>query len=283
MGDGGRSRVWPEVPAATGTRYKPLVASKRTWSGHIFFGPGRLLYAGPAGETVPHAHHTFQLVLAPGAPLRLRDALGGTADCTVALIPPRAEHAVVAGSPSVLLLHVAAEDAAGRRLRTLGVNPDSVEAWAEAGARLATLIPDRLPRGWNEAEALTRTVLHALEADASQPPPTHPAILRLLKLLPLALEGDVRLETLARQVGLSPGRLSHLFGAEVGTPLRPYILWLRMQRVAEHLSAGTSITDAAHAAGFTDSAHLSHVFRRMFGLAPSDIAGVVEWVVPPRG
>jgi AraC-like DNA-binding protein len=95
------------------------------------------------------------------------------------------------------------------------------------------------------------------------------------------LADDVRLEVLAARVGLSASRLSHLFGAEVGLPLRPYILWLRLLRAAESLRQGSTLTDAAHVAGFTDSAHLSHVFRRMFGLSPSEVAGVVGWVLPP--
>jgi AraC-like DNA-binding protein len=235
------------------------------------------------GETSPHAHHTFQLVLALAEPVRLRDRRHGTADCRAAIVPPRAEHAVVGASRSALLLHVAPEDVSGRQLRTLGIAQDSAAAWARAGERLTSIIPERLPRRWHEAEALTRDVLGALEADTLRPPPTHPAIRRLLALLPDALEGDVRVATLARDVGLSPGRLSHLFGAEVGTPLRPYVLWLRMHRVVEQLRQGASLTEAAHAAGFSDSAHLSHVFRKMFGLAPSEIAGVVEWVVPTSG
>lgn len=32
---------------------------------------------------------------------------------------------------------------------------------------------------------------------------------------------------------------------------------------------GSSLTEAAHVAGFADSAHLSRTFRSMFGIAPS--------------
>ena len=37
------------------------------------------------------------------------------------------------------------------------------------------------------------------------------------------------------------------------------------------LSVGGNLTDAATAAGFASSAHLSSTFKRMFGLSPSDI------------
>jgi AraC-like DNA-binding protein len=35
------------------------------------------------------------------------------------------------------------------------------------------------------------------------------------------------------------------------------------------MSRGESITTSAHLAGFSDSAHLSRIFRRTFGMAPS--------------
>jgi transcriptional regulator GlxA family with amidase domain len=36
------------------------------------------------------------------------------------------------------------------------------------------------------------------------------------------------------------------------------------------LFAGGTLTDAAHAAGFADSAHMNRVCHEMFGLAPSE-------------
>lgn len=48
-------------------------------------------------------------------------------------------------------------------------------------------------------------------------------------------------------------------------------LWLRLQRAVELFAAGTPLTEAAHAAGFADSAHLSRTFRRMFGIAAATL------------
>ena len=246
----------------------------------MFFGPRRLLYAGPLGETHPHAHHSFQLLLALGAPVGLRDGAGREAAFQAAVIPPDVEHTVTAPAADVVLLHVNPDDVVGRQLRMAGIGAE-VEAWRRAGEPLRARAVQALPRRWADAEALAEVMLRALQADAGPPPPAHPAIKKLLRLLPDALEGDVRLSTLAPRVGLSAGRLSHLFGQEVGLPLRPYVLWLRLQRAAFHFQRGATLTEAAHAAGFTDSAHLSHAFRRTFGLTPSEIAGVVDWVLPP--
>ena len=51
--------------------------------------------------------------------------------------------------------------------------------------------------------------------------------------------------------------------------LREYILWRRFVSVWEHRMKGVSLSDAAHAAGFADSAHLARTSRRMFGIPPS--------------
>ncbi|MFP2962966.1 helix-turn-helix domain-containing protein [Myxococcus sp. 1LA] len=250
------------------------------WLGRVFFGARWLMYAGPLAPTDPHAHPTFQVLWSLDASVRLRDAHQREVECQAAVVPPDAEHAISEGALATVLLHVPAEDLVGRRLATLGIGADAA-AWAKAGERLRACGIDRLPVRWAEAEAQTQILLRELQADAGAARPTHPAVKKLLRLLPEALDDDVRLVTLAPRVGLSVGRLSHLFSAQVGFPLRPYILWLRLQRAAGYLQHGASLTEAAHAAGFTDSAHLNHVFRRTFGLKPTEIAGVVRWVRPP--
>lgn len=257
------------------------MAANPTWRGHLFFGPGRLLYAGPLGETRLHAHHSFQLVLSLGEPVALGDSRQQVRACGAAVIPPDVGHAVIGTASAAVLLHVYPDDPVGRNLRMLGLARDSVADWQRAGERLVSLAPRALPRHWHEAEALAQEMIRALQVDTASPRPAHPAVKQLLRLLPEMLDDDVSLEALAARVGLSASRLSHLFSAEVGLPLRPYILWLRLHRAAESLSRGEPLTTAAHAAGFTDSAHLSHTFRRMFGVSPSEIAGVVEWVPPP--
>jgi AraC-like DNA-binding protein len=44
------------------------------------------------------------------------------------------------------------------------------------------------------------------------------------------------------------------------------MLWRRLMRALEAYADGQSLTESAHFAGFSDSAHFSRVFRRFFGL-----------------
>lgn len=128
-----------------------------------------------------------------------------------------------------------------------------------------------------DAQVLAGRMLSCLFGESVRPTPVHPALTRLVRALPELLDADVRTAALASKVRLSEGRLSHLFGAEVGIPLRPYVLWLRMQRAMDALESGASLTAAAYSGGFTDAPHLTRVFRRMFGITPSEVRGFAEW------
>ena len=72
--------------------------------------------------------------------------------------------------------------------------------------------------------------------------------------------------TLAAQVSLSLSQLERLFGEQVGLSVRRLVLWRRLRLALAIALAGNSLTDAAHAAGFADSAHFSRTVRSMFGI-----------------
>jgi AraC-like DNA-binding protein len=60
-----------------------------------------------------------------------------------------------------------------------------------------------------------------------------------------------------------------VFTRQVGAPFRRYRAWNRMRMAISQVVEGANLTEAAHAAGFSDSAHFSHDYRRTFGAAPS--------------
>ncbi len=68
------------------------------------------------------------------------------------------------------------------------------------------------------------------------------------------------------RVFLSGSRLRHLFVEQTGLAFKTYMLWQRLMRALEVYANGQSLTEAAHQAGFSDSAHFSRVFKRYFGL-----------------
>ena len=74
---------------------------------------------------------------------------------------------------------------------------------------------------------------------------------------------------IAANAALSESRFSHLFTEQVGVSVRRYQLWIRLRDAIHMLANGTSLTDTAHEAGFSDSAHFTRTFRQMLGIAPS--------------
>jgi AraC family transcriptional regulator, arabinose operon regulatory protein len=77
------------------------------------------------------------------------------------------------------------------------------------------------------------------------------------------------LSALARELQMSYTGASHYFARSVGLPLRSYQLWLKYFTAADLRLGGGSLTRIAHAAGFTDSSHLSHTWQASYGLPPS--------------
>ncbi|MBC7171928.1 MAG: helix-turn-helix transcriptional regulator, partial [Polyangiaceae bacterium] len=246
------------------------------WLGRMFVFSGRLLYVGAIGPTELHSHHAFQIGWALGGDvLRFADKRGSIVDADAVLVPNDAAHAFRGFCPSAVMLFVDPESREGLALRRLRVEAGSAAAWREAAARLSRA--QTAPRSIASAASLADAALSSVVEDpGARRGATHPAVRRTLALLATGIEEDLRLEAIAAKVGLSASRLRHVFAEEVGIPLRRYLLWRRLMAAAEVVREGRSLTNAAHHAGFTDSAHLTKAFRRMFGLAPSDAMADIE-------
>ncbi|WP_225580781.1 AraC family transcriptional regulator [Pseudomonas sp. PDM16] len=101
------------------------------------------------------------------------------------------------------------------------------------------------------------------------------ASIRLDYLLALVEKSDI--ETTAEQVWRSfrlrypstQAHCSHWLQNSIGIPLRKLLLWQKLRRALEALSTAGGATEVAHASGFADSAHLSRICLRTFGLRPS--------------
>lgn len=93
----------------------------------------------------------------------------------------------------------------------------------------------------------------------------------VIQLIKQTVDDNLSVEELARAVNLSVPRLVQLFKLQTGVPIRRYRLWHRLYVTAVQLGKGVSLTDAAIAAGFTDSSHCSHTFRSMLGIKPSQM------------
>jgi len=85
------------------------------------------------------------------------------------------------------------------------------------------------------------------------------------------LRQKVVVPEIAREVCLSESRLRHLFAEQIGMPPRHYVPWVRWMTAVQFAVQGEILTQPAHSAVFSDSAHLCRTFRRMYGITLSGL------------
>ena len=84
-------------------------------------------------------------------------------------------------------------------------------------------------------------------------------------------------DELARRLRMERTRSLRWFKAATGQTFREFKRWSALQHAAERMAEGALVRTAAMDAGFSDTAHLSRVFRECFGLTPSAaIAGLTR-------
>jgi AraC family transcriptional regulator len=240
----------------------------------LFQWDGGSIFIGSASAVVPvHAHQAIQVCSGQGGAIRLRAADDDPwRDYPVGIIASHQTHAMDATDVTLgFVLFVEPETREGRALtqRHLIDGFASLDraAIAEESAELLERFIAR--RGNDAVVEAARNIVRKLTGGVEALVVSDERILRAVVWVNAHLNEPITLDKVAGQVFLSPGRFRHLFTEQTGMGLRPYILWRRLTRIWELTMNGTSISRAAHEAGFADAAHLTRTSKRMIGLAPS--------------
>ena len=239
--------------------------------GRVYFWDERVLYVGPGLAAGLHAHHAVQACLPLSGPVRLRSSPGarwGSYDGAV--IPSDVPHESDTPVARLVTLWLDAETPEARRL----VEPGRQAIVAIPASKLRVIVPPL--RAWwddlHDGQQATRLLDDVVRVLAPGERPSGPLDLRVVRareLLHSAPMRRLKFSDLAAAVSLSPSRLAHLLRAQLGLPVRRYLLWLRLRDALREMARGATTTEAAHAAGFADAPHLDRTFRRMFGFTPS--------------
>src|SRR5262249_32715353 len=240
--------------------------------GSLYIWPDGILLVGEHVRSEPHRHFTASLFFALSGSLRLRvESPAGWCETRGALIGPNVRQELDARGCRLVILQIDPEtDAYARVARRLLFGSVHMLSGALVDA-LSTRAGAMLRDPGFSAARLWDLALTLVGGPARARCHLDPAIEQVLDRLKREVLSPPTAAQLARTAGLSEGRLLHLFSDEVGVPLRRYILWLRLRQVIYAWALTRSLTDAAHAAGFADSAHLSRTFRSMYGIRPSDV------------
>lgn len=236
-----------------------------SFSGIVLLGEGRGLYLGPVGDTTPHAHHALQIAVGLEGPLALSLRDREPEARPAWLVLPDDPHQLHPDPGPVALFFLEPESRPARAL---------LRRWAGLGSGPLDAAPFRALRRTLALRPLTDpwpALMEALGVGPESAPAVDPRVLRVIAWLRTGAEPVPTLSEAARIATLSPSRLGHVFSESTGLPFKRYVLWLRLQRALRAMLDRGNLTTAAHEAGFSDSAHLSRTFRRMFGIAPSEL------------
>lgn len=238
--------------------------------------PPLLAARGPGGRSATHSHHAMHVVVSVVGELRVRTgAAGAWVRAAGVVTAPDALHAIDATGSEILIVFIDPESEAGQSMRAAIAGSVRLLGADDRDALVVGVTPMEL-MGPGGAAWTSRVVAALGGVQVRSRRAIHPRVRKLLRLLQaMPAGGDASLEALARAVRLSPSRLMHVFTESIGVPLRTYLAWLRLQRAAAAVVSRRPLGEAAHAAGFADAAHMSRTFRRMLGVAPSDLR-------PPR-
>lgn len=236
-------------------------SSRIEWQGRAHIDRGWAAFVGTTGDNRPHAHHALQVVVALTTPITVLTPTGELQVVTAAVVPSDVVHALVPSDARVGLLYVDAESAYARafdRANSSILTPPIADMARLRHALTQAAQGDRF--GFDAAMA-ELALAHTPRIEDAR---VHAVLDRLIAGADL----NVSVHDIAAWAHLSPSRFAHRFRAHTGMPVRPFLRWLRLQRAAAAITVGRSVTDAAHAAGFADTAHLTRTFQRHFGINP---------------
>lgn len=232
---------------------------------HLYIGDARALYIGPSFDAELHSHHAIQVAIGIDSEIKFSADGNEFLKCESVLIGSDVEHAVRCGEGRVAMLYAEPEyialetdDSLTSEGKPFLINPIDIDQDSLA----CVTDPNGLLTVCNalcQSAGLVRRVPESLDARIAS---TIATINRDSDRCP-------SIQCLASDVSLSEPRLSHLFTQETGIALRSYLLWRRLREAIRHAGMGAKLVDASLSAGFSDAAHFSRTFKRMFGVQPS--------------
>lgn len=250
--------------------YERAVPDRASFDSLWDINNGKTFFTGPLYYNANHQHGAPVFLAGIYGSFRLRVQGGDWLSCRTAVIPAGVLHELDLGGDPLSVFYIEPTIAGVHALLPLIKNTCEVNgALAGGGGEISfmrDLYEDRYNPQWS-SEPLDD--LLAFSKKRSGAGLIDPRISQAVEFLFDHGDDLTPLTSLSNSVGLSPSRFQHLFTDQIGVPFRRYRSWNRIRLAIREIIKGHNFTTAAHIAGFTDSAHFSHEFRKTFGAAPT--------------
>lgn len=102
---------------------------------------------------------------------------------------------------------------------------------------------------------------------------------KLKKIISDTPENVLRIEDMARSIGLSPYHMIRRFKTTCGLTPHQFQIQCRVRKAQKLLEEGKSVTEAAYTTGFCDQSHFDRCFYKIVRLTPSEYKQSVSRVV----
>lgn len=83
---------------------------------------------------------------------------------------------------------------------------------------------------------------------------------------------EISVEQIARSLNINRRYMSRIFKERYGKTVMEYLVDYRLKKATERLLAGASVADAAKSSGYRDVFNFSKMFRKKYGVSPSEYA-----------
>jgi AraC-like DNA-binding protein len=245
----------------------------------LYIWNGKTLFFGYLPNIEEHTHHALQIEIGLSKRFKIYHGQEELA-CRFALIQPDVPHRIDDCNDIQAVIYLEPESIIGLQLKQfyknekfVKLNFDIVKSFIKELQRFSENIRD-----CHEAEVLFHAIMESLSGEDLPFNKPDYRIKEVIGICRTAKDKKISIKVLAERVGLSEGRLIHLFKDQIGVPIRRYLLWARLSDALMHLSKGGSFTEAAHQAGFSDAAHLSRTYRTMYGNSLYDLVRSSQFV-----
>lgn len=243
--------------------------SKR--KGSLFYFGERILLGTDGIVTEPHSHYAVSILVSLRGSFHLYTNTNSVIESEGIIIPPNYYHRLDGTNSEMVIIQL---DPKSEEYKCIEMNQSPKTIDKETRLKIKkianplfgeTLTCDSARSLYNQILSLLGSETVSKKYDKR----IEMAIQRIKEKIP----NPVTLLELSEISGISTDRFMHLFKDNMGIPLRQYLLWQRLHIAAKLLQGGENLTTASHAAGFSDQAHLSRTFKKMFGVKPSLFLG----------